>query len=173
VDFARPPVLIMMGVSGSGKSTVAGVLAGHLGWDLGEGDDLHPAANVAKMAAGHALTDDDRWPWLALVRGWIDEHVAAGKPGIITCSALKRSYRDTLRDEHVVFVYLAGTREKIAERLAVRHGHFMPAALLDSQFADLEPPGEDECSLLVDLGPSADVQASQIVDRLGLVSDLQ
>ena len=93
-----------MGVSGCGKSTVAGVLAGRLGWDLGEGDDLHPAANVAKMAAGHPLTDEDRKPWLELVASWIREHTDAGRPGIITCSALKRSYRDVLRGDDVVFV---------------------------------------------------------------------
>ena len=120
--------LVLMGVSGCGKSTVAGVLAGRLGWDFGEGDDLHPPENVAKMAAGHPLTDDDRWPWLERVAQWIREHTDAGRPGIITCSALKRSYRDILRGDHVVFVYLHGTREQIATRLAARHGHYMPAA---------------------------------------------
>lgn len=168
MDFARPPVLVMMGVSGSGKSTVGGVLAGRLGWDLGEGDDLHPEANVAKMAAGHPLTDADRWPWLDRVRGWIDEHVAAGRPGIITCSALKRAYRDVLRDPHVVFVHLSGTREQLASRMTARQGHFMPVALLDSQLADLEPPGEDEQALHVEIGPNAAAQAQLIVDELNL-----
>jgi gluconokinase len=157
-----------MGVSGCGKSTVAGVLAGRLGWDLGEGDDLHPKANVEKMASGHPLTDDDRWPWLEKVAEWIRERTAAGHPGIITCSALKRSYRDILRGEHVVFVYLHGSREQIATRLQARHGHYMPPALLDSQFADLEPPGADERAVRIDIGPAAAVQASEIVDRLGL-----
>ena len=101
-SLAQPPVLVLMGVSGCGKSTVAALLAGRLGWDLAEGDDLHPAANVDKMAAGHALDDEDRWPWLAKVAEWIGEHTDAGRPGVITCSALKRSYRDVLRGEHVI-----------------------------------------------------------------------
>jgi gluconokinase len=155
-----------MGVSGSGKSTVGRALAGRLGWDFGEGDDLHPAANVAKMAAGQPLTDDDRWPWLARVRGWIDEHVAAGQPGAITCSALKRAYRDVLRDEHVVFVHFSGTREQLATRLAARPGHFMPASLLDSQLADLEPPGDDEQAITIDIGPTPTVLADEIVTAL-------
>jgi gluconokinase len=161
-------VLVLMGVSGCGKSTVAGILAGRLGWDFGEGDELHPPANVAKMAAGHPLTDDDRWPWLDLVAGWIREHIDAGRPAIITCSALKRSYRDVLRGEHVDFVYLRGTREQIAARLATRHGHYMPAELLDSQFATLEPPTEDEHALVIDIGPPPDVLATEIVERLGI-----
>jgi carbohydrate kinase (thermoresistant glucokinase family) len=166
VAFTSPPVLVLMGVTGSGKSTVAGLLAGRLGWALAEGDDLHPAANLAKMAAGHPLTDDDRWPWLALVREWIDARVAAGEPGIVTCSALKRAYRDVLRDPHVVFVHLAGSREVLAGRLAARHGHFMPAALLDSQLADLEAPGPDEQALTVEIGPGAADQAATIVAEL-------
>ena len=166
--FTYPPVLVLMGVTGSGKSTVGGALAARLGWDLGEGDDLHPAANVAKMAAGHPLTDDDRRPWLQRVRGWIDEHVAAGRPGVITCSALKRSYRDVLREPHVVFVHLHGTRDELAARLATRRGHFMPAALLDSQLADLEPPGDDEQALTIEIGPSPGGQAATILHALGL-----
>ncbi len=161
-----------MGVSGCGKSTVAGVLAGRLGWDFGEGDDLHPPANVAKMAAGHPLTDDDRWPWLERVAQWIREHTDAGRPGIITCSALKRSYRDILRGDHVVFVYLHGTREQIAKRLAARHGHYMPPELLDSQFATLEVPGDDEHALAINIGPPPDVLADEIMERLGLEPQL-
>ena len=160
-------VLVLMGVSGCGKSTIAGVLAGRLGWDLCEGDDLHPPENVAKMAAGHALTDDDRWPWLARVAEWIRGHAEAGRPGIVTCSALKRSYRDVLRGDDVVFVYLRGTREQIAARLAARHGHYMPATLLDSQFATLEPPGEDEHAWEIDIGPAPGDQADEIMLRLG------
>ena len=99
------PVLVIMGVSGGGKSTVAGLLAGRLGWDLAEGDDMHPAANIAKMAAGHPLDDADRWPWLARVAEWIHVRTAADLPGIVTCSALKRSYRDVLRAPSVVFVW--------------------------------------------------------------------
>ncbi|MBN9620991.1 MAG: gluconokinase [Actinobacteria bacterium] len=148
-----------MGVSGSGKSTVAGVLTGRLGWPFEEGDDLHPAANVAKMHAGHPLTDEDRWPWLARIREWIEAREAAGENGLVTCSALKRRYRELLdqggTDRDVLFVYLAGTREQLLDRLRARQGHFMPASLLDSQLADLEPPQPDERAVTVDIGPSA------------------
>lgn len=167
-ESVSPPVLVLMGVSGCGKSTIAGMLAGRLGWDLAEGDDMHPRANVDKMAAGHPLDDADRWPWLDRVAAWITDHTTSGRPGIVTCSALKRSYRDVLRGEKVVFVYLAGTREQIADRLAVRHGHFMPVSLLDSQFAALEPPGEDECSITVDIGGAPGSEATEIVRRLEL-----
>jgi len=105
---AQHPVLVIMGVSGSGKSTVAGLLAGRLGWDLAEGDDLHPESNVAKMHAGQPLTDEDRWPWLESIADWIRAHTAAGNPGVVTCSALKKRYRDVLRGEGVVFVFLEG-----------------------------------------------------------------
>lgn len=165
------PVLVVMGVSGCGKSTVAGVLAGRLGWDLAEGDDMHPPANVAKMAAGHPLDDEDRWPWLDIIAGWIRERTDAGTPGIVTCSALKRSYRDVLRGDHVVFVHLAGSREKIASRLTTRHGHFMPAALLDSQFAALEPPGDDERAVTVDIVDAPGREAEEIIRRLHLTGE--
>jgi carbohydrate kinase (thermoresistant glucokinase family) len=161
-------VLVVMGVSGCGKSTIAGVLNGRLGWELVEGDDLHPVENVAKMAAGHPLEDADREPWLRRIRARIDDAAAAGRPEIITCSALKRRYRDLLRDPHVVFVYLRGTRDEIVARVAARHGHFMPLALLDSQFATLEPPGDDEQSLAVDIGTSPTDQAADIIARLDL-----
>jgi gluconokinase len=161
------PVLVVMGISGCGKSTVAGIVAGRLGWDLEEGDDLHPEANVAKMAAGTPLTDEDRWPWLDRVAGWIREHTAAGRPGVITCSALRRSYRDRLRGDHVIFVQLAGTRETIGHRLAARTDHFMPAGLLDSQLAALEPLEDDENALVVDIaGKSAAELATEILGRL-------
>ena len=162
------PVLVLMGVSGCGKSTVAALLAGQLGWDLAEGDDLHPPANVEKMAAGHPLDDADRWPWLEKVATWIREHTSAGRPGLITCSALKKSYRDLLRGDQVVFVYLAGTREEIARRLAVRHEHYMPASLLDSQFAALQPPTPDERAITVMIGASPSEEAAEIITRLGL-----
>jgi carbohydrate kinase (thermoresistant glucokinase family) len=157
-----------MGVSGSGKSTVASLVAGRLGWDLEEGDDLHPPANVAKMAAGHPLDDADRWPWLKLVAEWIRKHTDAGRPGVVSCSALKRAYRDVLRCEHVIFVHLAGTREQIMRRMTARHGHFMPAALLDSQLATLEPPDEDEQAITVSVGGTAAAEAEEIIRRLGL-----
>lgn len=155
-----------MGVSGSGKSTVARALGGRLGWPVEEGDALHPAANVAKMAAGVALTDVDRAPWLELVRGWIDERVAAGEPGIITCSALKRCYRDAVRGPHVGFVHLSGSREKLRARMTVRTGHFMPASLLDSQLATLQPPGPDECAITVDIDRPVEAQVDAIVAAL-------
>jgi carbohydrate kinase (thermoresistant glucokinase family) len=157
-----------MGVSGSGKSTVGGLLAGRLGWPLEEGDDLHPPENVAKMHAGHPLDDADRAPWLARIRDWIEERERAGSPGIITCSALKRRYRDVLRDDHVVFVFLHGSRGQLHDRLTARQGHFMPASLLDSQIDTLEPPDPDEQALWVEIGPSPAVQADRIVEKLGL-----
>jgi gluconokinase len=167
-DAQQQPVLVIMGVSGSGKSTVAAILAGHLGWDLQEGDDLHPGTNVDKMAAGIALTDDDRWPWLDRVADWIRDHTMAGVPGIITCSALKRVYRDRLRGEHVVFVHIAGSKESIGKRLAARTDHFMPTSLLDSQFAALEPPDRDENALEVAIGRKPADEAAEIIRRLHL-----
>jgi gluconokinase len=168
--LARPVVLVVMGVSGCGKSTVGALLAGLLGWPFEEGDALHPAANVAKMAAGHPLTDDDRGPWLALVSRWIDQRLDAGDDGVITCSALRRSYRDVLdhRRRGVLFVHLAGDRATLAARLAVRQGHFMPPGLLDSQFADLEPPGADEPAITLDVGPTPPQLVQQLVRLLGL-----
>src|SRR5262249_33095272 len=147
----QAPVVVVMGVAGSGKSTVGPLLAKRLGWEFCEGDALHPPGNVAKMAAGAPLTDEERRPWLARVRAWIDEHLAAARPGVVTCSALKRSYRDVLRDPGVVFVHLSGTREELAARLGARSGHFMPPSLLDSQLADLEPPAPDEQALTIDI----------------------
>jgi len=151
MDNTQPPILVLMGVSGCGKSTIAALLARDLGWENIEGDSLHPPANIAKMSAGHPLTDEDRWPWLAKIADWIQAQTAANKPGIVTCSALKRTYRDVLRADNVIFVYLRGSRELIASRLAARTGHFMPPALLDSQFAILEAPGPDERSVSVDV----------------------
>ena len=164
---SQPPVLVVMGVSGCGKSTVAGLVAGRLGWDLEEGDDLHPEANVAKMSAGTPLTDDDRWPWLERVAEWIRAHTDSGRPGVITCSALRRSYRDRLRGEHVIFVHLDGSYEMINRRLAARTDHFMPAGLLRSQFAALEPLQPDERALVVPLGGTAAELAEEIINRLG------
>jgi len=163
------PVLVIMGVSGSGKSTVGALLAGQLGWDFEEGDALHPPANVAKMAAGHPLDDEDRWPWLAMVAAWIRQHTAAGRPGVITCSALKKTYRDVLRGDRVVFVYLAGPREQIAARMAARLGHFMSVAMLDSQLETLEPPTPDERVITIDITGTAAEEAEKIIERLGLV----
>jgi len=162
------PVLVIMGVSGCGKSTVAGILAGRLGWDLEEGDDLHPPANVEKMRAGEPLTDRDRWPWLDTAAAWITDHTNAGVPGIITCSALKRTYRDRLRGGNVIFVHLAGTRDTIERRIRARMDHYMTAALLDSQIATLEPPGPDETTLIVDIGRKPAEEAVEIITSLHL-----
>ena len=147
-------ILVLMGVSGCGKTTVARALADQLGWAFQEGDALHPPANVAKMSAGTPLTDADRWPWLHAIATVIDDWRAQGKNGIVTCSALKRAYRDVLVGARadVRLVHLAGDRAVIAGRLAARKGHFMPPGLLDSQFAALEPPGAEENPIVVDVG---------------------
>ena len=167
---AYPLVLVLMGVSGCGKSTVAALLSGRLGWPFEEGDTLHPQANVDKMSLGHPLTDEDRWPWLQKVAEWMEERLDAGENGIVTCSALKRRYRDLLNRgaSGIVFVYLAGDEPTIAARLAVRLGHYMPTSLLASQFADLEEPGSDEPAIRVDIGPAPVVIAQQVIDELGL-----
>jgi len=165
-----PIVLVVMGVSGCGKSTVAALMAGELHWPFEEGDSLHPQANVDKMAAGHPLDDDDRWPWLEKVAEWVEECLDAGRSGIITCSALKRSYRDLInrRGSGIQFVYLAGSKELIASRLATRQGHFMPTSLLDSQFATLEEPTADEPSIQVEVGPSVEFIVNEIRATLHL-----
>jgi gluconokinase/shikimate kinase len=166
----RPIVLVFMGVSGCGKSTVAALLSGRLGWPFEEGDSLHPQANIDKMAAGHPLDDDDRWPWLEKVAEWVEERLDAGENALITCSALKRSYRDVInrRGGGVQFVYLAGSKQTIGARLASRQGHFMPPALLDSQFADLEEPTPDEPALRFDVGPAPAVIADEVVKAFAL-----
>lgn len=153
-------VVVIMGVSGAGKSTIARCLADELGWDFAEGDDLHPTANVAKMAAGSPLTDADRKPWLDQVAHWIDAELEAGRSGVITCSALKRSYRDRLRRPRVLFVHLSVPRAELERRLRIRAGHFMPASLLDSQLAALQPPAGDESAIVIDAtgGPQRAVE---------------
>jgi len=161
-------VLVVMGVTGTGKSTVAGILAGLLGWDLEEGDDLHPEANVAKMSAGQPLTDDDRWPWLDRIAAWIQLHTQSGRPGIITCSALKRSYRDRLRGPGVVFVHLSGSKEQIQDRLGRRLNHFMPPSLLDSQLQTLEPLGADERGIVITLGGGPREEVGRVLAKLRL-----
>ena len=153
-----------MGVSGSGKSTIGRTVAQRLGWPFEEGDDLHPAANIAMMTAGHPLTDADRAPWLDAVRGWIDRQVAAGRSGVIACSALKRAYRDRLRDGQpaIRFVYLQGDETLIRARFDQRQGHFMPPTLLDSQFQTLEAPTSDENAIVVDIRQPIEAQVDQI-----------
>jgi carbohydrate kinase (thermoresistant glucokinase family) len=147
----RVRIAIFMGVSGSGKTTAAALMAGRLGWDFAEADDFHPPANVAKMSAGIALNDRDRLPWLADLRAWIDREIAAGRRGVMTCSALKRSYRDLLRAPGVVFAHMTGSPATVEARLGARSGHFMPASLLASQYADLEELDADEDHVVVDL----------------------
>jgi gluconokinase len=168
--LATPVVLVFMGVSGSGKTTVAGLLAGRLCWPFAEGDALHPQSNIEKMKAGQPLTDADRRLWLAAVAKWVHERLDAGQNGLITCSALKRSYRDAInqRGSGVLFVFLAGSKALIAPRLAARQSHFMPPSLLDSQFADLEEPEADESHIQVDIGPPPAVIVQGILRELGL-----
>jgi len=151
-----------MGVAGCGKSAVGAALAARLDATYLDGDDLHPQANIDKMSRGEALTDEDRWPWLTLVGQKL-----AAPDGILIlgCSALKRRYRDHIRKEAgapVLFVHLAGSRKLIATRMAARAGHFMPASLIDSQFAALEPPGPDENAVTVDI----DRPLERIVDDI-------
>jgi gluconokinase len=170
VAVAKPLVLVLMGVSGCGKTTVASILSGRLGWPFEEGDILHPQSNIEKMSAGKPLTDADREPWLVSVAEWVESRLDGGEDGIITCSALKRRYRDVInrRGSGVVFVFLDRTRATIDARLAARAGHFMPSSLLDSQFADLEDPEPDEPHLRVDIGPTPGVIATSILRELGL-----
>ncbi|HEU5038944.1 MAG TPA: gluconokinase [Nocardioides sp.] len=162
--MTQPPQLVVMGVSGSGKSTVGAALAQRLGVPFADADDLHPAANVAKMSRGEPLDDDDRRPWLETIGRWLEDHPDGG---VVSCSALKRSYRDQLRGHAagVEFLHLQGAREVIARRQASRPGHFMPASLLSSQFATLEPLQPDEDGLVVDVDRSVDAIVQQYVDR--------
>jgi carbohydrate kinase (thermoresistant glucokinase family) len=161
-------VLVVMGVSGSGKSTVAAMVAAELGWDFAEGDAMHPRANVDKMHAGTPLTDDDRWPWLDVIAAWIRDHLESGTPGVVTCSALKRSYRDVLRAPGVVFVHVAGDGALIEDRMSQRSGHFMPTSLLASQLATLEPPQDDEAHLTVAADRTPEAESTEVIERLAL-----
>ncbi|HEY2644259.1 MAG TPA: gluconokinase [Galbitalea sp.] len=165
-----PLVLVVMGVSGSGKSTVGTALADRLGWAFQEGDALHPVANVMKMSAGQPLTDDDRLPWLARITEWVDGRLDSHENGVITCSALKRSYRDLInrRGAGVEFVYVRVSRADLEQRVTDRAGHFMPPSLLDSQLATLEEPAPDEPAITVDGGADVDT----VVDRILVDLDL-
>ncbi len=148
---ATPPLIVVMGVSGSGKTTVGRLLAERLGVPFADADDLHSAAQVAKMAAGHPLTDDDRWPWLALVGAALSN--AEGTGLVMACSALKRAYRDAIlrAEPRTRFLDLEGSRALLESRVGHRVGHFMPASLLDSQLATLEPLARDEPGVAIDL----------------------
>jgi len=165
----RPRVVVVIGVSGAGKTTVGQQLVDQLCWRFAEGDTLHPSQNLAKMRSGQPLTDTDRAPWLAAVGQVIDGWISRGECGVITFSGLKRSYRRRIISYHriVQLVYLEGPRELIAERLATREDHFMPVSLLDSQFATLEPPGPDENPITVGI----DRPGEEILDHIiGVIS---
>ena len=163
-----PTILVIMGVSGSGKTTIATRLAEKLDWKYRDGDEFHPAANVEKMKNGVPLTDEDRWPWLEAIAAFIDEELKRGEKTIVTCSALKRGYRDILMDARkgVRLVYLKGDEALLAERLKKRHGHFMPSSLLQSQFDALEEPGSDENPLVVSVEGTPDEIVDEIILRL-------
>lgn len=158
----KAKVILLMGVSGSGKSTVGELLASRLGWPYADADSFHSKANVDKMATGHPLNDDDRKPWLESIRAWIDERIAKGESGIVSCSALKKRYRDVLRAPALTIVYLRGTREEIEPRLAGRKGHYFKPELLASQFAALEEPTPDEHVITVPIGRAP----AEIVDSI-------
>lgn len=164
----KAPALIVMGVSGSGKTTVGRLLAGRLRWWFKEGDDLHPAANIAKMKAGQPLDDHDRQPWLEAIGRWLDAAAAQDRPAIVTCSALKRAYRDALRAgrPQVLFVFMDPDRATLDERVASRTGHFMPASLLESQLADLQPPTPDEPVITVRGRSSGTDEADLVLEAL-------
>ncbi len=167
-SITGPAIVVLMGVSGSGKSTVAALLAAALGCQFREGDDLHPRENVEKMRSGIPLTDADRLPWLHKIAEEIDGWRARGECGVLTCSALKRSYRHIIiGDRHdVALVYLKGSRDLIYRRMSARHEHFMPVALLDSQFATLEEPTPEEHPIIVDVGGKPAEIAHEILCRI-------
>jgi carbohydrate kinase (thermoresistant glucokinase family) len=155
-------IVIVAGVSGSGKTTVGALLAGRLRWPFADADEFHPAANIEKMHAGIPLADEDRWPWLRAIAAWMDDRIARGEQAVLTCSALKRSYRDLLLGgrPQARMVFLSVDRETLTRRLAARHGHFFPGGLLDTQLDALEPPQPEERVLTVVPGdPAATVDS--------------
>jgi gluconokinase len=158
--------IVVMGVSGAGKSTVGRIIAARLDCPFRDADSFHPKANIEKMSRGEPLTDEDRWPWLQAIADWIGEHRAAGTTGIVTCSALKRRYRDLITGRQrpdVRLIYLKGEFDLIAARLAARKGHFMPPALLRSQFDALEQPGVDEHAITVSIDAAPEEIAERVV----------
>jgi gluconokinase len=163
-------IVVLAGVSGSGKSAVGTVLAARLGWAYEDSDALHSPADIAKMRSGVPLTDADRWPWLATVAAWMDQRIGASESAVLACSALKRSYRDYLYRGRpgVRIVILQADPDTLAARLTARRGHFFPARLLQSQLADLEPPGDAEPTLVVTTARSPAEVADEIIRRLGL-----
>lgn len=163
-----PPVVVIMGVSGSGKTTVGALLAGRLNWSFADADDFHSEANVAKMHAGIPLDDADRAPWLAAIAEQIDQWRADGRHGVVTCSALTRRYRDVIIGDRpdVRLVYLKGDKSLIARRLVARHGHFMPARLLESQFETLEEPAPEERAIIIPVGAPPSTLVDEIIAAL-------
>jgi gluconokinase len=162
-------IIVIFGVSGAGKTTVGKLLARELGWRFIEADDFHPAANIEKMRNGHPLTDEDRWPWLERLRQQIQRSLAAGENVVLTCSALKRAYRDRLRvSDEVKFVFLRGDYALVEKQLRSRHGHFMNAALLQSQFDVLEEPQSHENVLTIELGRTPQEIVEEIKTNLHL-----
>jgi carbohydrate kinase (thermoresistant glucokinase family) len=166
----KPVVIVLMGVSGSGKSTIGGELSRMLGWPFRDADSFHPPGNIEKMKSSIPLADEDRWPWLDAIGTWIDERLARREPGIVSCSALKRAYRARIgaKRQGVRLIYLLGSQDMIAARLAARKGHFMPAELLASQFTALEEPGPEERALVVGIAMPPLYLARSIVDKLRL-----
>ncbi|MFE3638956.1 gluconokinase [Streptomyces cellostaticus] len=166
-----PQVVVVMGVAGTGKTTIGPLLASRLGVPYAEGDDFHPRASIEKMTAGVPLEDADRWPWLEAIGHWA--HGRAGLGGVVSSSALKRSYRDRLRAvaPGVVFLHLTGDRELIEDRMSHRRGHFMPTALLDSQFATLQPLEPDEAGVAVGVCGSPEEITARAVRALDALSD--
>ncbi len=167
-NHARATLLVVMGVSGCGKTSVGRRVATAQGWAFLEGDTLHPPANVAKMHAGHPLDDDDRRPWLDAIGRWMDDREAAGQSAVIACSALKRCYREHLRRGRpgVLFAWLDVRRAELERRLHQRPAHFMPASLLDSQLATLEPPAADEPAFTVDANHDLDTTVGLVLNKL-------
>jgi gluconokinase len=166
----RVAVLVVMGVSGSGKSTIAAMLAHRLGWVYEDGDWLHPKSNIEKMHHGEPLDDADRIPWLHAIADWIDATRQSGKHGVVACSALKRAYRDIVigKRRDVRLVFLQGDRDLIARRVAARSDHFMPPELLDSQFETLETPQEDERPITVSVAPHPREIVETIIRKLDI-----